>query len=311
MNSRTLDLYVRLLAATMVAVALSVGAVAEAQTPVGKPAAEDAPPVVRITRQDCQRVVRHRPSADVAYQPGVDVRGNPVVAADTAGSFTIPLPDVFEFNITKDLSAYLGGADDQLAAQKAAAIAAERSVAATDAAVASAAKSLSGAQTNYDNAAAAATAAQTAADAAPNDAALASAAATAQATAATAKSGLATTQTAYDATQSAATSDNVTSALAGEKATLAAAENLGYTPDAAATTASSTAAQAAADAAAADTAALAATETVAKSADMTLNVGTVRFNINTGEMTFNGKPLTDASEAELAAQCNAMMQGAR
>ena len=56
------------------------------------------------------------------------------------------------------------------------------------------------------------------------------------------------------------------------------------------------------------TAALQAMETVSKSADMTLNVGTVRYNINTGAMTFNGKPLNDASEAELAEKCRAMME---
>ena len=55
-------------------------------------------------------------------------------------------------------------------------------------------------------------------------------------------------------------------------------------------------------------AALQAMETVSKSADMTLNVGTVRYNINTGAMTFNGKPLNDASEAELAEKCRAMME---
>ncbi len=87
--------------------------------------AEPEAPKVRITKKDCRRLVRHQASADVAYKPGVDVRGNAVVPADISGGFTIPLPDVFEFNITKDLTAYLGGAEDQLAADKAAAIAAE------------------------------------------------------------------------------------------------------------------------------------------------------------------------------------------
>lgn len=251
------------------------------------------PLMVRISKPDCQRVVRHQASADVAYKPGVDVRGNAVAPADASGGFTIPLPDVFEFNITKDLTAYLGGAEDKLAADKAAAIAAERSVAATDAALTSAETSLAGAETAYDAAVAAAAAA-------PNDTDLAAAAASAE-------TNLAATQTAYDATQTAASADNVATALAQSQAALAAAKQTGYTPDAAATTESDTAAQAAADAEAADTAALKAGETVAKSADMTLNVGTVRYDISTGAMTFNGQSLTGESEADLAAQCRAML----
>ncbi|WP_299399353.1 hypothetical protein [Pelagibius sp.] len=39
-------------------------------------------PYLTITRADCQRLVRHVPAADVAYQPGVDVRGRPVAPAD-------------------------------------------------------------------------------------------------------------------------------------------------------------------------------------------------------------------------------------
>ena len=38
-------------------------------------------PKVRIAKKDCRRLVRHQPAADVAYQPGVDVRGNKVVGA--------------------------------------------------------------------------------------------------------------------------------------------------------------------------------------------------------------------------------------
>ncbi|MEX0694654.1 MAG: hypothetical protein WD075_09440 [Rhodospirillales bacterium] len=252
------------------------------------------PLMVRISKPDCQRVVRHQASADVAYKPGVDVRGNAVAPAEASGGFTIPLPDVFEFNITRDLAAYLGGAEDKLAADKAAAIAGERSVSATDAALASAETSLAGAETAYDAAVAAATAA-------PNDAALAAAAASAE-------TNLAATQTAYDATQTAASADDVSSALTQSQAALAAAKQTGYIPDAAATTESETASQAAADAEAADKAALQAAETVAKSSDMTLNIGTVRYDIRSGAMTFNGQPLTGQSEADLAAQCRAMLQ---
>lgn len=237
-------------------------------------AAESVPeaPKVRITKKDCNRLVRYQASADVAYQPGVDVRGNPVMPADVGGGFTIPLPDVYEFAITKDLSAYLDGPEEQLAADKAAAIAAEKSVAATKAAVESAESAVTSAETVYQDALADATAAQAAADAAPNDAALATAAAEAQAEADAAATGLTTTQSAYTAAQTAATSDDVSGAVTAAKTALAAAE------------------------------------TVAKSSGMTLNVGTVRYNINTGSMTFNGKPLNDSSEADLAALCQTMLK---
>ena len=118
---------------------------------------------------------------------------------------------------------------------------------------------------------------------------------------------MAQTQSAYDATQTAAASDDVSGALTNAQATLAAAKATGYTQNATASTASTTATQAASDSTSADTAALNAAEVVAKSEGMTLNAGTVRFDIKTGAMTFNGQPLTNASEAELAAQCQAMM----
>ena len=37
---------------------------------------------VTVSEADCQCLIRHLPSADVAYQPGVDVRGNAVAPAD-------------------------------------------------------------------------------------------------------------------------------------------------------------------------------------------------------------------------------------
>ena len=49
---------------------------------------------VAISRQDCDRLVQHEPAPDVAYQPGVDVHGRPVVPADLGGGSPIELPDV-------------------------------------------------------------------------------------------------------------------------------------------------------------------------------------------------------------------------
>lgn len=49
---------------------------------------------VAISRRDCERLVRHEPAPDVAYQPGVDVHGRPVVPADLGGGTPLELPDV-------------------------------------------------------------------------------------------------------------------------------------------------------------------------------------------------------------------------
>ena len=49
---------------------------------------------IAISRTDCERLVRHEPAPDVAYQPGVDAHGRPVVPADLGGGQQIQLPDV-------------------------------------------------------------------------------------------------------------------------------------------------------------------------------------------------------------------------
>jgi hypothetical protein len=49
---------------------------------------------IAVSRKDCERLVRHEPGPDVAYQPGVDVHGNPVAPADLGGGMQIELPDV-------------------------------------------------------------------------------------------------------------------------------------------------------------------------------------------------------------------------
>ncbi len=41
-----------------------------------------ADPYLRISDDDCRRLIRHSPSADVAYQSGVDVRGKAVAPAN-------------------------------------------------------------------------------------------------------------------------------------------------------------------------------------------------------------------------------------
>ena len=49
---------------------------------------------IAISRRDCERLVRHEPAPDVAYQPGVDVHGRPVAPADLGGGVQLELPDV-------------------------------------------------------------------------------------------------------------------------------------------------------------------------------------------------------------------------
>lgn len=49
---------------------------------------------VAISRRDCERLVRHEPGPDVAYQPGVDVHGRPVAPADLGGGVQLELADV-------------------------------------------------------------------------------------------------------------------------------------------------------------------------------------------------------------------------
>ena len=66
------------------------------------------------------------PSADVAYKPGLDVRGRWVGAADIGNGSRIKLPDVFQFNVNVDIRRYLGGPEADAAAASTAAIAADQ-----------------------------------------------------------------------------------------------------------------------------------------------------------------------------------------
>lgn len=55
----------------------------------------------------CRQMVAHVPDADVAYQPGVDVHGKPVVGADVDPP-AIEMPARIAFNISIDMAEYLG-----------------------------------------------------------------------------------------------------------------------------------------------------------------------------------------------------------
>lgn len=65
---------------------------------------------IKITKSDCIRLVEHRPNADVAYQPGVDVRGRKVAPADVDSGPVLKnlVPEILEFSIA--LNPLKGGA---------------------------------------------------------------------------------------------------------------------------------------------------------------------------------------------------------
>lgn len=67
-------------------------------------AASSGPMVITISKPDCSRLIQHVPSGDVAYKPGVDVRGRPVASADAdpkqAEFAKKILPEVLEIPIT-------------------------------------------------------------------------------------------------------------------------------------------------------------------------------------------------------------------
>lgn len=57
-----------------------------------------------IATKDCQKIVRHSASADVAYKPGVDVYGRKVAGADLGGGSTLKLPDEIAISLDIDLA---------------------------------------------------------------------------------------------------------------------------------------------------------------------------------------------------------------
>lgn len=54
--------------------------------------------------QLCEKLVRHVPDADVAFQPGVDLKGRPVVPADLNAGSSIEIPETIEIPLTVDLA---------------------------------------------------------------------------------------------------------------------------------------------------------------------------------------------------------------
>ncbi|HNQ91807.1 MAG TPA: hypothetical protein PKI93_02635 [Alphaproteobacteria bacterium] len=61
-------------------------------------------PALAVGRIMCEKIfVAHQPAPDVAYQPGVDVNGNPVASADVAPS-PVSVPDFMEVPMTYELA---------------------------------------------------------------------------------------------------------------------------------------------------------------------------------------------------------------
>lgn len=57
----------------------------------------------------CRYLPRHRPAPDVAYQPGVDVKGRPMAPADLPGSAgAAATPQRFEIPVTLDFARRMG-----------------------------------------------------------------------------------------------------------------------------------------------------------------------------------------------------------
>jgi hypothetical protein len=63
---------------------------------------------VRVTKAQCLRLVKHVPAPDATYQPGVDVRGDPVAGAHLYGRPRLSLPERVRIPIEVDLGARYG-----------------------------------------------------------------------------------------------------------------------------------------------------------------------------------------------------------
>ena len=83
-----------------------------ASTPLPRP---DAKPdvLVRMSRDQCRRLLRRHDVAGAAYVPGVDVRGNKVKSADLAGTLTAAdvLPEEIAFELALNPLSYAGNAN--------------------------------------------------------------------------------------------------------------------------------------------------------------------------------------------------------
>ncbi|MFQ5773206.1 MAG: hypothetical protein ACE5GS_01680 [Kiloniellaceae bacterium] len=75
---------------------------------VASPAAGQDQVSAAITKSDCRRLVKHVPAPDVAYRPGVDVRGRAVAPADLDDGVRIAPPETIEIDIQVELEDRFG-----------------------------------------------------------------------------------------------------------------------------------------------------------------------------------------------------------
>lgn len=68
----------------------------------GSLAQDNSDAIVKISRDDCSRLIKHNPSDDVTYTPGVTKRGKKIVSADLNAQ-PIVLPDIIQIPITVDM----------------------------------------------------------------------------------------------------------------------------------------------------------------------------------------------------------------
>jgi hypothetical protein len=61
---------------------------------------------IAVTDRDCAQIVEYVASADVNYEPGVDVYGRPVVPADLNAQPQVQMPQSFIFDANIDLRKY-------------------------------------------------------------------------------------------------------------------------------------------------------------------------------------------------------------
>lgn len=80
-------------------VLLSAGQLVRAETAVTEADTIE----VRISHEDCLRLVPYEQPEGVAYEPGVDVRGEPVAPAEVGGGVDIELPETITIPIEVDL----------------------------------------------------------------------------------------------------------------------------------------------------------------------------------------------------------------
>jgi hypothetical protein len=63
---------------------------------------------LKVSRSDCNQVVKYRQPAGVAYQPGVDATGRQVASADLAGGIQVQPRTEFTIDLTLDLQNRFG-----------------------------------------------------------------------------------------------------------------------------------------------------------------------------------------------------------